>query len=141
MNPSRVTLALGLLGLVPFAGLGIAAWLTPNIGLRFTFLQAEILWAAIILSFMAGARWAFILSRPAPDPWRLMAFGFVPALSLVAPFLPFGWAALLLAAGFIGFLVSELMPGARREAPEWYPPLRVFLTFVALVCLSGVAVL
>ena len=48
MSPARIALALGLLGLVPFAGFGIAAWLTPNVGLRFTFLQAEILWAAII---------------------------------------------------------------------------------------------
>ena len=141
MNPARITLALGLLGLVPFAGFGIAAWLTPNIGLRFTFLQAEILWAAIILSFMAGARWAFSLTRPSPDPWRVMAFGLAPALSLVAPFLPIGWAVLLLASGFIGLLVSELTPSARHEAPEWYPPLRIFLTFVALVCLSGIAVL
>jgi hypothetical protein len=141
MNPARITLALGLLGLVPFVGFGIGAWLTPNIGLHFTVLQAEILWAAIILSFMAGARWAFTLTLLTPAPWRLMAFGLLPALSLVAPFLPIGWAALLLAAGFIGLLVSELMPGARREAPEWYPPLRIFLTLVALVCLSGVAVL
>ena len=141
MSPARVSLALGLLGLVPFAGFGIAAWLTPNIGLRFTFLQAEILWAAIILSFMAGARWAFTLRRLTPAPWRLMAFGFLPALSLVAPFLPIGWAVLLLASGFIGLLVSELMSGARREAPEWYPPLRIVLTLVALVCLSGVALL
>ena len=139
MSPARIALALGLLGLVPFAGFGIAAWLTPNIGLRFTFLQAEILWAAIILSFMAGARWAFTLTTPAP--WRVMAFGLVPALSLVAPFLPIGWAVLLLASGFTGLLVSELMSGARREAPEWYAPLRIFLTIVALVCLSGVAVL
>ena len=141
MSPARIALGLGLLGLVPFAGFGIAAWLTPNIGLRFTFLQAEILWAAIILSFMAGARWAFTLTQPTPARSRVMAFGFLPALSLVAPFLPFGWAVLLLASGFIGLLVSELMSDARREAPEWYPPLRIFLTLVALVCLSGAAVL
>ena len=141
MSPARIALALGLLGLVPFAGFAIAAWLTPNIGLRFTFVQAEILWAAIILSFMAGARWAFTLTQPTPDPWRVMAIGLVPALSLVAPFLPFGWAVLVLASGFIGLLVSELVPGARREAPAWYPQLRIFLTIIALVCLSGVAVL
>ncbi len=141
MSPSRIALVLGLLGLVPFAGFAIAAWLTPNIGLRYTFLQAEILWAAIILSFMAGARWAFTLTRPSPDPWRVMAFGLVPALSLVASFLPVGWAVLLLASGFIGLLASELMSGARHEAPEWYPPLRIFLTLGALVCLSAVAVL
>jgi hypothetical protein len=141
VSPARIALALGLLGLVPFAGFGIATWLTPNIGLRFTFLQAEILWAAIILSFMAGARWAFTLARPTPDPWRVMAFGLVPVLSLVAPFLPIGWAVLLLASGLVGLLASELTSGARQEAPEWYAPLRVFLTLVALVCLSGVALI
>ena len=141
MSPSRIALVLGLLGLVPFAGFAIAAGLTPNIGLRYTYLQAEILWAAIILSFMAGARWAFTLTRPSPDPWRVMAFGLVPALSLVAPFLPIGWAVLMLASGFIGLLASELTAGARRDAPEWYPPLRIFLTLGALVCLTAVAVL
>jgi Protein of unknown function (DUF3429) len=141
LSPARIALALGLLGLVPFAGFAIAAWLTPNIGLRFTFLQAEILWAAIILSFMAGARWAFTLTQPSPDPWRVLAFGLFPALALAAPFLPIGWAALLLASGFIGLLASELTSVARHEAPEWYTPLRIFLTLVALVCLSSVAFL
>lgn len=140
MSAQRTALCLGLLGLVPFVGFVIAAWATPKVGLSFTFLQAEIDWAAIILAFMAGARWAFILTQGTPEVWRMMAFGLFPALSLAAPFLPFRWAVLLLAAGFTALLVSELMPGARREAPEWYPPLRIFLTLVVLACL-GVALI
>lgn len=139
LSAPRAAMILGLLGLVPFAGFVIAAWVTPNIGLRFTFIQAEILWAALILSFMAGARWAFTLTRLTPDLGRLMAFGLIPAVSLAAPFLPAGQSVLLLAAGFTGLLAAELMPGARREAPDWYPPLRVFLTGVVLICLAGAA--
>ena len=124
MSPARIALALGLLGLVPFAGFGIAAWLTPNIGLRFTFLRQDTV-GGDHLVLHGGCPLGFTLTQPSPDPWRVMAFGLVPALALAAPFLPIGWAALLLASGFIGLLASELTPSARHKAPEWYPPLRI----------------
>lgn len=140
MSGSRVALALGLLGLIPFAGFAALAWGSADPAVRLAHAQAEVMWGAIILSFMAGARWAFALAGPAATPTRLMAFGLIPALSLLAPWLPTVLGLVLLAAGFVGLLVLELPRVPRQEAPDWYPALRVFLTVVAVACLLSVAV-
>ena len=139
MSPARAALVLGVFGLGPFIGFAAAAWFAPGIAPPAALQQAEILWGAIILAFMAGARWGFVLVQPEASIGRLMAFGLIPALSLAAPFLPVPLALILLAAGFVGLLAAELLPAARHEGPAWYPPLRVFLTLVALICLIATA--
>lgn len=135
MTPARLALILGGLGLIPFAAFATGAWMASGIGLRIIFVEAGVLWGAIILSFMAGARWAFMQTGPITSPVRLMTAGLIPAVSLAAPFLDPGRGIALLVAGFIGLLVFELRPRARREAPDWYASLRIGLTSGAVFCL------
>jgi hypothetical protein len=87
-RPTRTAWALALLGVVPFVGVGAAAaasgpFLTPD-GAR----EVLSLYGAVIVAFMAGARWgaAGADERPADA---------VLALSKVFPLA--AWAALVLA--------------------------------------------
>lgn len=76
---ARAALGLGILGLVPFTGLALAAHLAPAPPLRAAALTALAVWGAVILGFMAGARWAMMLTaRPAPGLARLAAVGILP---------------------------------------------------------------
>ncbi len=127
---ARAALGLGILGLVPFTGLALAAHLAPAPPLRAAALTALAVWGAVILGFMAGARWAMMLTaRPAPGLARLAVVGILPPmLALLAPLLPAAAGLGLLMAGFAGLLAFELTPPSRAEAPGWYPRLRVILS-------------
>lgn len=127
MSPARAATLLGAAGLIPFWGFAVGAHLAPSIGLAVTALQAEVIWGAVILPFMAGARWAMILVAGG-SPLRLAGFAVVSLPALAAPFLTPRPALGLLALAFLALLVAELGPRARAEAPAWYPRLRIALT-------------
>lgn len=123
---ARAALGLEILGLVPFTGLALAAHLAPAPPLRAAALTALAVWGAVILGFMAGARWAMMLTaRPAPGLARLAAVGILPPMLAL---LPAAAGLGLLMAGFAGLLAFELTPPSRAEAPGWYPRLRVILS-------------
>ena len=100
-------------------------------------LQALSIWGAVILGFMAGARWAMILHANAtPSLDRLAAVGIVPpTLALVAPLIEPVMGLGLMALGFAGLLIFELSGASRAEAPAWYPRLRILLSSGAIACL------
>jgi hypothetical protein len=135
---------LGLAGLIPFAALAVGAWLAPA-PFGAVSVTGFYLYAAVILSFLGGARWGFELAaRPEfPSP-AVLVFSNLPALvawlgvmlQLTQPVAGLG----LLAGGLAFMWVWDGLsagPG-QRQLPLWYPALRSVLTLVVLACCGAV---
>ncbi|MEQ8665159.1 MAG: DUF3429 domain-containing protein [Rhodospirillales bacterium] len=120
---------LGGAGLLPFAALAMSShfpWL-PAHGLSVTAIVA---YGAVIVSFLGGIQWGFAAGLPGsgPDAGKL-ALSTLPSLM--------GWSALLvensvglliLAASFVGVLLTDIAWHRRGWTPAWYPKLRFPLT-------------
>ena len=144
---------LGYAGLVPFAFAVLVAW-AP--GVPYAFVQGYLGWtlyyAAIILSFMGGARWGLAMlaeGRRPDEPFSGLLAAVTPALLAWAAIvpgtllpLPFPMTArlVLLALAFAGLLFEDLRGVKAGEAPAWYGVLRKRLTFWVLVSLGFVVV-
>lgn len=144
----RPALGLGLVGLVPFYALG-ALSLVPHPTFSRWGLVGFAVYAAVILSFLGGARWGLELARAPdrPSP-TVLVLSVVPSLV--------GWAlamaALLgvmqvgIAGGFAAAFAAQFVWDSRSpteaNAPGWYPALRQILTLGVLISclLPGVAV-
>lgn len=136
MTPERHATLLGLAGLVPFWGFALCAAFWPDPALRDLALLGEMVWGAIILSFMVGARWSMVLTNGAPCGPRLAVFGVLPAIPLAALFLSPALGLAVLFLTFAALLALELSPPARSEAPDWYPRLRIRLSVGAMSALA-----
>jgi hypothetical protein len=131
----RPVLAWGLAGLIPFLGLPLLALAVPHLSGWSD--RALGLYAAVILSFLGGARWGREVASAAPDS-RLIALSMAP--SVVA------WGLVLLSpatqgglqlAGLAGALaLSWLWDIRSAHLPAWYPRLRTLLTAGALAGLA-----
>jgi hypothetical protein len=95
------------------------------------------LYAAVILSFLGGARWGRAVSETAPDP-RLIALSMAPSVAAWGlVLLPAGHSGLQL-AGLAGALVLHLLWDLRSKGlPGWYPRLRLILTAGAVAGLAA----
>ena len=138
MNVSRAATLLGSAGLIPFWAFALAAHMRPNIDLAYKAIEAEIIWGAVILSFMAGARWAMILKSDG-STLRLSGFALMCLPALVAPFFAHKLALGLLALSFFVLLVAELSNVARAESSAWYLSLRIALSVGAVGALAFAA--
>ena len=139
---------LGYLGLLPFAACVLVVWTSPLVfspGFAGGWLHWTMLYAAIILSFMGGARWALAMladgRRSAPMSGLLAAVA--PALLawlMVIPsnfgpvVFPYSFRLTVLGLGFVALWFEDRHGVRAREAPAWYGRLRTRLTF--WVCLS-----
>lgn len=126
----------GYLGLVPFALAALVVWLTPALftpAFMFSFVGWVLLYAAIILSFMGGARWGAAIRDWRPDKLLLTT---LPALVAWLAVIPNGMApglfmdqptrfAVLMVA-FVALMFSELQ--AKGEWAPWYRTLRLRLS-------------
>lgn len=131
----RPVLAWGLAGLIPFLGLpmlSLAAPVLSDWGDR-----ALGLYAAVILSFLGGARWGRAVVDPEPSP-RTLAFSMAPSVAAWGlVLLPAGHSDLQL-AGLAGALVLHLLWDLRSQGlPGWYPRLRLILTAGAVAGLAA----
>jgi hypothetical protein len=135
----RHILAWGLAGLIPFLGLPLLALADPDLSGWSD--RALGLYAAVILSFLGGARWGRAVSDPAPDP-RTIAFSMAPSVAAWGLLLlPAGHSGLQL-AGLAGALVLHLLWDLRSQGlPGWYPRLRLILTAGAVAGLAAGAIL
>jgi hypothetical protein len=122
---------LGYGGLIPFAGTGVLVWAAWPSDMAQTALQAQLVYAAIILSFLGGIRWGVSMAkrghfkRRAPD-----GFGQELALSIIPPVI--GWIAF-----FATQALSDLRAVTAKDAPDWYAPLRLRLTFFVELALAA----
>jgi hypothetical protein len=125
-------LALGIAGLLPFAGLAVQVATGWPMGPRLTgpALYALLIYAAIIVSFLGGAQWGLaVAAHGGSDEWRRYGAAVLPSLA--------GWLGLwiggksgllLLSAAFCVLLGYDMWTIARGEGPAWYGRLRVRLT-------------
>jgi len=93
----------------------------------------ERLYAALILSFLGGARWGLEIPRPSPRTLIISA-------SMAPTLVGFGLClAPLSGAGFLGlalaFLAQFIWDFRAADAPSWYPALRAVLTAGAVLSL------
>ncbi len=141
------TLVLGFGGLIPF----VAGAIGLGLGGPFALQAANALpvYAAVILSFLAGGRWAaeLVIRGDAPRTGILLLSILIALAGWIAvplqvwsqPGLPLnleltGWLILI-----GGFMIQYLWDRAAiRDAtfPEWYLPLRMLLTSGAVLSLS-----
>lgn len=127
---------LGWAGVVPFAGLTLAAAL--GLALPVPTGLALIGYGAVILSFMGGAQWGLTVRAPdgADRSIRGYAASVLPAL-LAWPclLLPERPALILLAVGFAALLAYDLRTVRQGQAPPWYGRLRSQLTIAVTLLL------
>jgi hypothetical protein len=133
-KPPAAVLLYGFAGLIPFLAPPVLSWLFPEH--RPLFEQALMWWAAIILSFLGGARWGAAVQTPAPDA-RLIGLTMLPSIlawgALLAP-VALSERVVILVAGFTIVLIWDRQSGG---LPGWYGWLRERLTVLASVGLLG----
>lgn len=134
IKPPVAVMFYGFAGLIPFLAPPLLTLLWPQ--QHAVFEQALLWWAAIILSFLGGARWGAAVQAPAPDA-RLIGLTMAPSIfafaALLAPVTP-ALRMLLLVAGFALVLIWDRRSGG---LPGWYGWLRQRLTVLAAVGLIG----
>lgn len=128
-------LAWGLAGLIPFAGLPLLALALPALAAWSD--RALGLYAAVILSFLGGARWGQAVQSVRPDA-RLIALCMAPSVAAWGlSLLPDTHRGLQLAA-LAAALALHLLWDTRAEGlPPWYPRLRLLLTGGAVASLAA----
>jgi hypothetical protein len=134
---------LGLAGLLPFYGAGLAMLARDSVVANFAFVAFAI-YAAAILSFLGGVRWGLEIARApqAPSTARLiysvlpsLAGWITAAIAVIAP--QTHWIAGLLAGLFAIQFIWDRAAARDAGAPNWYPPLREVLTSgVIVACLA-----
>ena len=147
---------LGLAGLIPFVACALGAAGVQDIAAANYWLLALCGYGAVILSFVGGVHWGFVLGRdapilepgaPAPPRTRYrLVLGVLPSLG--------GWVAILvmflgqtvialavLIAGFTAFTIAETELRQRGLLPPGYLLLRWSLTVVVVIVLGVVLAL
>lgn len=144
-QPPAAATQLGYAGLIPFVGLAALQIVAPALWPGAA--EALLLYGAVILSFMGGCRWGFSCAGLGAGPTiSALAIAVTPALFGWAALLARPWigpaaAALLLALGFIGLLMSDFWAARTGDAPDWWPALRQPLTIGASASLLFFATL
>jgi hypothetical protein len=135
----KTVLIYGLLGLIPFLAPPLISLVTPAhagiLGL------VALVYGALILSFLGGARWGQEVARPAPR-FGIITLSMLPTLA--------GFALLLatsldrpaqLAAMAALFGLHFFWDAASPDLPGWYTRLRLLLTAGAVAGLLAMAAL
>ena len=129
-GPTRTVLTLGLAGVLPFWLLAATAPLKPEWNTLSGAVVA--LYAALILSFLGGARWGLEIRKPQPSPVTV-ALAMLPTLA--------GWAVMVAAHGdvrrqLLGLGLALLLAWAwdlrATGLPPWYRGFRSLLTLGAV---------
>lgn len=126
-----------LSGLIPFlVCLAIAAWVPP---LREAAVSTFLLYAALTLTFLGGARWGAELVRApdAPHVGRLIASAVPSTVALLAllPQTPRVATFTLLTLSSVGQLVWDIRASQQGILPSWNARLRTVMTALGTACL------
>ncbi len=139
-NPAalpRTVAWLGYGGLIPFLVLTPGSLLDYHYGALWS--DALYAYGAIILSFIGALHWGLAMSLPELSERQrsaLFLWSVVPAL-IAWPAVLFSppIAAPLLVFGFIAHYLQDRRLARQASLADWYLPLRLRLTSVAVVCL------
>jgi hypothetical protein len=133
----RAVLAYGLLGIIPFWSLPLAIRFAPYwAGVA---LGVEAAYAALILSFLGGARWGLALRDAAPNP-VVVGLAMTPTLiGLAALVFLHGEARAQLAVLAAALALSWAWDVTAKGLPPWYGRLRTTLTLGAVggLCIAA----
>ncbi len=145
---------LGYAGALPFVVAVIIMWFDDS--LRGTTLTFLIGFGAVILSFMGGVRWGSAMGLADGPSYRQLMVSIVPAaVAWFALFVPDLWTITGMGEGLVSYasvrlgiliiafsllLWSDILAAREGEVPDWYPGLRIQLTFVVVACLLGALV-
>jgi len=134
LDARKTAQTLGALGVLPFLVLaGLAAWDGPR-----WLEQALIVYAALILSFMAGILWAERIHGVRSSPRNKEALIASNGLVLTAwpsAWLPVTWACLWLAILFLVHLWMDA-PWRTDSGPGWYRSMRLMISGVVIAILA-----
>jgi len=137
-TPDRVLATrLGLLGLIPFVVLSLwLAGIPADHVWRETTIRLLTGYAAVVLSFLGGARWALAVAGDYADARRDIAISILPALiGWVVMFIPPHLAFVLLAVAFAAQGAWDSLSGQAGVLPAWFARLRVQLTAAAVIAM------
>lgn len=140
MPPARIprsVLVYGLLGLIPFLAPPLISLVTPAHGGILGLVS--LIYGALILSFLGGARWGQEVARPEPRAGvitlamlpTLAGFALLLATSVDRP------AQLLAMAMLLG--MHFFWDAGSQGLPGWYPRLRLILSAGAIAGLAAMA--
>lgn len=137
MGAPYVVRWLGYGGLLPFVVLAAAAWIDRNHSSLWR--DALIAYGAVILSFVGALHWGFAMSQSgmtANQRTRSFVWSVVPSLlAWMALLMTPKYAAMLLVTGFLIHFWQDRRLVQRVNLPAWYLPLRLRLTFIAVLSL------
>ena len=127
----QVVLIYGLLGLSGFLGPPLVGLLAADYrALASLFLVA---YAALILSFLGGARWGLAVAGPAPSPITV-SLAMLPTLfALALIVLPESHRLWQIGGLAAGLALQWIWDIRARGLPDWYPRLRTTLSGGALL--------
>ena len=127
----------GLLGLVPFLAPPLLGLWVPA---HAPFLALVVLgYAALILSFLGGARWGAEAQRPAPR-FGVVTLSMLPTLAGLLLLLAPGLSRPAQLTAMAALLILHFAWDVRSSGlPPWYPRLRALLTFGAVMGLMAMA--
>ena len=136
----RAVLAYGLLGVIPFWSVAIAARLAPD----WTGVAAaiEAVYAAMILSFLGGARWGLAVRDASPNP-VVVGLAMTPTLvGLAILVLTHGEMRVQCLALAAALTLSWAWDVGARDLPAWYGRFRNVLTLGAVggLCVGAMQV-
>lgn len=137
--PTRMALALGYAGLLPF--LGSAAWVAAGpAGQQALAVQVLAAYAATIVSFLGGIHWGLAFAAPGGPSTVRLAWGVVPSLlAWPALLLPPAAGLALLAAALVLCYAVDHRAYPRLGLAAWLPMRRALSAVAALSCAVGVA--
>jgi len=137
---SRAAVALGVLGLIPFAG-AAALYAFGEANQRGVALLTLLAYSAAILSFLGGTRWGMEVAARRPPRASVLALSNLPALAAWLLLAGGGGANLTEVQALGGFLLAFAVQGVwdarASDAPSWHRRLRVWLTLGAGLALAA----
>ncbi|MBX2807432.1 MAG: DUF3429 domain-containing protein [Cellvibrionaceae bacterium] len=121
------------LGLLPFFAGAVGPWLAPD--LRYVFIDFVLLYAAIILAFLAGTLWCVALLGAVQPQRRQIHAAIVFSLwPLISHLLAYGNQIGAMLMGFLLLLFWEKC-FINSLYPQWYQQLRHRVSFIVAACL------
>lgn len=139
-SPPRSVLVYGLLGIIPFWLLPMTELLAPNwTGVA---VVVEAAYAALILSFLGGARWGLAVRDTSPNP-AVVGLAMTPTLAgLAVLVLTHGETRVQLLAFAAALTLSWGWDFSAKDAPPWYGRFRTVLTLGAVggLCVGAMQV-
>ena len=134
----QIVILLGYGGASPFEALAVLSILFEE---RF-FIEALMLYAAVILSFLGGIYWGAAMNNLSQNEFTAslktnLSISVTPALAAWGTLLikNLTVATILLSVGFLAQLIVDVVATKNGYFPYWYNALRIPLTAIVLLCL------